>query len=84
MSLNRYLKLMYDDLMNSNHSDIMLEDSESYKISPSQCFRQENKKIIFANISGIADICKRLKRSDAPATSYIFAKLDTSRDVDSS
>ena len=68
-------------LMHSNHPDMMSGGSKSYKIPPPQCLREGNKKTIFANI---ADICKRMKRSDEHVTSYLFAELGTSGSVDGS
>jgi len=55
--------------------------SRSYKIPPPQCLREGNKKTIFANI---AEICKRMKRTDEHVTSYLFAELGTSGSVDGS
>ncbi len=72
--LDRFYKLMY-----SHHPDMMSGTSKSYKIPPPQCLREGNKKTIFANI---ADICKRMKRSDEHVTSYLFAELGTSGSVD--
>lgn len=68
-------------LMHSHHPDMMSGASKSYKIPPPQCLREGNKKTIFANI---ADICKRMKRSDEHVTSYLFAELGTSGSVDGS
>ena len=74
--LGRFYSLMY-----SHHPDMMSGTSKSYKIPPPQCLREGNKKTIFANI---ADICKRMKRSDEHVTSYLFAELGTSGSVDGS
>ena len=74
--LDRFYKLMY-----SHHPDMLSGTSKSYKIAPPQCLREGNKKTIFANI---ADICKRMKRSDEHVTSYLFAELGTSGSVDGS
>lgn len=74
--LGRFYALMY-----SHHPDMMSGTSKSYKIPPPQCLREGNKKTIFANI---ADICKRMKRSDEHVTSYLFAELGTSGSVDGS
>jgi translation initiation factor 2 subunit 2 len=53
--------------------------SKSYKIPPPQCLREGNKKTIFANI---AEICKRMKRTDEHVTQYLFAELGTTGSVD--
>lgn len=66
-------------ILNDNHPDLMSGTAKSYKIPPPQCLREGNKKTIFANI---ADICKRMKRSDEHVTSYLFAELGTSGSVD--
>ena len=78
-----YLQLLsrFYGLMHSHHPDMMSGGSKSYKIPPPQCLREGNKKTIFANI---ADICKRMKRSDEHVTSYLFAELGTSGSVDGS
>ena len=57
----------------------MSNGAKSYKIPPPQCLREGNKKTIFANI---AEICKRMKRSDEHVTSYLFAELGTCGSVD--
>lgn len=72
--LERFFKIL-----NDNHPDLMSGSAKSYKIPPPQCLREGNKKTIFANI---ADICKRMKRSDEHVTSYLFAELGTSGSVD--
>lgn len=68
-------------ILNNNHPDLMSNGTKSYKIPPPQCLREGNKKTIFANI---AEICKRMKRSDEHVTSYLFAELGTSGSVDGS
>lgn len=68
-------------ILNDNHPDLMSNGAKSYKIPPPQCLREGNKKTIFANI---AEICKRMKRSDEHVTSYLFAELGTSGSVDGS
>ncbi|KAJ5668099.1 domain found in IF2B/IF5-domain-containing protein [Penicillium maclennaniae] len=45
------------------------------------CLREGNRRTIFANI---ADICKRIKRSDEHVTQFLFAELGTSGSVDGS
>ncbi|KAF3760482.1 hypothetical protein M406DRAFT_358195 [Cryphonectria parasitica EP155] len=55
--------------------------SKSYKIPPPQCVREGNKKTIFANL---AEICKRMKRSDEHVTAFLFAELGTSGSTDGS
>ncbi|CAN8106013.1 unnamed protein product [Discula destructiva] len=51
---------------------------KSYKIPPPQCMREGNKKTVFANI---AEICKRMKRSEEHVTAFLFAELGTSGSV---
>ncbi|KAH7149504.1 domain found in IF2B/IF5-domain-containing protein [Dactylonectria estremocensis] len=48
---------------------------------PPQCMREGNRKTVFANI---ADICKRMKRTEEHVTAYLFAELGTSGSVDGS
>lgn len=74
--LNRFFTLLQ-----SHHPDLASAGGKSYKIPPPQCLREGNKKTIFANI---ADIAKRLKRSDEHVTSFLFAELGTSGSVDGS
>lgn len=68
-------------LVNQYNPDILSSGSKSYKIPPPQCLREGNKKTIFANI---AEICKRMKRSDEHVTQFLFAELGTSGSVDGS
>ena len=68
-------------LVNQYNPDILSSGSKSYKIPPPQCLREGNKKTIFANI---ADICKRMKRTDEHVTQFLFAELGTSGSVDGS
>ncbi|RMJ06587.1 hypothetical protein BHE90_014412 [Fusarium euwallaceae] len=63
---------------NPDHS---LTGTKSYKIPPPQCMREGNRKTVFANI---ADICKRMKRTEEHVTAYLFAELGTSGSVDGS
>jgi translation initiation factor 2 subunit 2 len=72
--LNRFFTLLAQK--NPDHAS---SGSKSYKIPPPQCLREGNKKTIFANI---AEICKRMKRTDEHVTSYLFAELGTSGSVD--
>lgn len=81
-------KISYDLLLNrfftllaQKNPDHASSGSRSYKIPPPQCLREGNKKTIFANI---AEICKRMKRTDEHVTSYLFAELGTSGSVDGS
>lgn len=67
--------------LHSNHPDLASMGSKSYKIPPPQCLREGNKKTIFANI---AEICKRMKRTDEHVTQFLFAELGTSGSVDGS
>lgn len=66
-------------LVNQYNPDILNSGSKSYKIPPPQCLREGNKKTIFANI---AEICKRMKRSEEHVTQFLFAELGTSGSVD--
>lgn len=68
-------------LLHSHHPDLASSGSKSYKIPPPQCLREGNKKTIFANI---AEICKRMKRTDEHVTQFLFAELGTSGSVDGS
>ena len=68
-------------LLAQKNPDHASSGSKSYKIPPPQCLREGNKKTIFANI---AEICKRMKRTDEHVTSYLFAELGTSGSVDGS
>jgi len=80
------VKIPYDLLLSrfftllaQKNPDHASSGSRSYKIPPPQCLREGNKKTIFANI---AEICKRMKRTDEHVTSYLFAELGTSGSVD--
>ncbi|KKK12107.1 eukaryotic translation initiation factor 2 subunit beta, partial [Aspergillus ochraceoroseus] len=68
-------------LIQSHHPDLLSSGSKSYKIPPPQCLREGNRRTIFANI---ADICKRMKRSDDHVMQFLFAELGTSGSVDGS
>ena len=74
--LKRFFKLVHE-----YNPDILSSGSKSYKIPPPQCLREGNKKTIFANI---AEICKRMKRSEEHVTQFLFAELGTSGSVDGS
>ncbi|CCU77134.1 unnamed protein product [Blumeria hordei] len=85
---NSEVKIPYDQLLSrffillaQKNPDHLSSGSKSYKIPPPQCLREGNKKTIFANI---AEICKRMKRTDEHVTSYLFAELGTSGSVDGS
>ena len=52
-----------------------------YTIAPPQMLRDGNKKTIFANL---ADICKRMHRSDEHVIAFLYAELGTSGSVDGS
>ena len=67
--------------LHNHHPDLLSSGSKSYKIPPPQCLREGNKKTIFANI---AEICKRMKRTDEHVTQFLFAELGTSGSVDGS
>jgi len=66
-------------LLAQKNPDHASSGTRSYKIPPPQCLREGNKKTIFANI---AEICKRMKRTDEHVTAYLFAELGTSGSVD--
>lgn len=74
--LNRFFTLLHH-----SHPDLASSGDRRYKIPPPQCLREGNKKTIFANI---ADICKRMKRTDEHVTQFLFAELGTSGSVDGS
>lgn len=61
--------------------DHALSGTKSYRIPPPQCMREGNRKTVFANI---ADICKRMKRTEEHVTAYLFAELGTNGSVDGS
>jgi translation initiation factor 2 subunit 2 len=67
--------------IHSHHPDLLASGSKSYKIAPPQCLREGNRRTIFANI---ADICKRMKRSEDHVMQFLFAELGTSGSVDGS
>ena len=75
------LLVRFFDLLAQKNPDHASSGSRSYKIPPPQCLREGNKKTIFANL---AEICKRMKRTDEHVTSYLFAELGTSGSVDGS
>lgn len=68
-------------LIQSHHPDLLSSGSKSYRIPPPQCLREGNRRTIFANI---ADISKRMKRSDDHVMQFLFAELGTSGSVDGS
>ncbi|MCJ1397225.1 hypothetical protein MMC11_000417 [Xylographa trunciseda] len=68
-------------LLHSHHPDLLSGGSKSYKIPPPQCLREGNKKTIFANL---AEICKRMKRTDEHVMQFLFAELGTNGSVDGS
>ena len=74
--LSRFFTLLHD-----SHPDLASSGGKSYKIPPPQCLREGNKKTIFANL---AEICKRMKRTDEHVTQFLFAELGTSGSVDGS
>ena len=68
-------------IVQHQHPDLLATGSRSHKIPPPQCLREGNKKTIFANI---ADICKRMKRTDEHVMQFLFAELGTNGSVDGS
>ncbi|UNI20683.1 translation initiation factor eIF-2 beta subunit [Purpureocillium takamizusanense] len=67
--------------LSQKNPDHALSGTKSYKIPPPQCMREGNRKTVFANI---ADICKRMKRTEEHLTAYLFAELGTNGSVDGS
>lgn len=67
--------------LSQKNPDHALSGTRSYKIPPPQCMREGNRKTVFANI---ADICKRMKRTEEHVTAYLFAELGTNGSVDGS
>ncbi|KYK60370.1 hypothetical protein DCS_01507 [Drechmeria coniospora] len=67
--------------LSQKNPDHSLSGTKSYKIPPPQCMREGNRKTVFANI---ADICKRMKRTEEHLTAYLFAELGTNGSVDGS
>ena len=65
-------------VLQDHHPDL-LGSAKSHKIPPPQCLREGNKKTIFANI---AEICKRMKRTDEHVMQFLFAELGTTGSVD--
>lgn len=68
-------------VLSQKNPDHSLSGTKSYKIPPPQCMREGNRKTVFANI---ADICKRMKRTEEHVTAYLFAELGTNGSVDGS
>ncbi|KAF2768540.1 hypothetical protein EJ03DRAFT_274067 [Teratosphaeria nubilosa] len=73
--LHRFFELLHE-----RNPDLASSGSK-IRIPPPQCLREGNKKTIFANI---ADISKKLKRTDEHVTQFLFAELGTSGSVDGS
>jgi translation initiation factor 2 subunit 2 len=67
--------------LSQKNPDHTLSGAKSFKIPPPQCMREGNRKTVFANI---ADICKRMKRTEDHLTAYLFAELGTNGSVDGS
>ncbi|KAL9086232.1 MAG: hypothetical protein Q9159_004297 [Coniocarpon cinnabarinum] len=80
ISYNLLLSRFFN-MLNAHNPDLMMSGSKSYKIPPPQCLREGNKKTIFANI---AEICRRMKRSDEHVTQFLFAELGTTGSTDGS
>lgn len=69
-------------LLKAQHPDLAGDGRlKAYKIPPPQVLKEGNRKTIFANI---AEICKKMKRSDDHVTQFLFAELGTSGSVDGS
>lgn len=64
--------------LSQKNPDHALSGTKNYKIPPPQCMREGNRKTVFANI---AEICKRMKRTDEHVTAYLFAELGTNGSV---
>lgn len=75
------LLLRFFSQLSQKNPDHALSGTKSYKIPPPQCMREGNRKTVFANI---ADICKRMKRTEEHVTAYLFAELGTNGSVDGS
>ncbi|ROT34629.1 hypothetical protein SODALDRAFT_302079 [Sodiomyces alkalinus F11] len=67
--------------LSQRNPDHALSGSKSYKIPPPQCMREGNKKTIFANL---AEIAKRMKRTEEHLTQYCLSELGTSGSTDGS
>ncbi|KAF4125801.1 translation initiation factor 2 subunit 2, partial [Geosmithia morbida] len=80
LGYNMLLHRFFAQLSQKN-PDHALSGTKSYKIPPPQCMREGNRKTVFANI---ADICKRMKRTEEHVTAYLFAELGTNGSVDGS
>ncbi|KAH6899977.1 domain found in IF2B/IF5 [Thelonectria olida] len=80
ISYSLLLNRFFSQLAQKN-PDHALSGTKSYKIPPPQCMREGNRKTVFANI---AEICKRMKRTEEHVTAYLFAELGTSGSVDGS
>lgn len=78
INYNLLLQRFFSQLSQKN-PDHALSGTKSYKIPPPQCMREGNRKTVFANI---ADICKRMKRTEEHVTAYLFAELGTNGSVD--
>ncbi|KFH41702.1 eukaryotic translation initiation factor 2 subunit beta-like protein [Hapsidospora chrysogenum ATCC 11550] len=80
LGYNLLLQRFFSQLSEKN-PDHALTGTRSYKIPPPQCMREGNRKTVFANI---ADICRRMKRTEEHVTAYLFAELGTNGSVDGS
>lgn len=81
-SINYTLLLgRFFSLLQQKNPDHTISGTKTYKIPPPQCMREGNRKTVFANI---AEICKRMKRSEEHLTAYLFAELGTIGSVDGS
>ena len=80
ISYTSLLSRFFNQLSQKN-PDHALSGTKSYKIPPPQCMREGNRKTVFANI---ADICKRMRRTEEHVTAYLFAELGTNGSVDGS
>lgn len=79
LSLSQLLSRAFRILRSQNPE--LAGDRRRYTIAPPQMLRDGNKKTIFANL---ADICKRMHRSDEHVISFLYAELGTSGSVDGS
>lgn len=80
LGYNLLLHRFFHQLAQRN-PDHALSGTKSYKIPPPQCMREGNRKTVFANI---AEICKRMKRTEEHVTAYLFTELGTNGSVDGS
>jgi len=72
--LHRFFVQLHD-----RHPDLIGASGKNYKIPPPQCFRDGNKKTIFANL---LETSKRLKRNEEHVIQFLLAEMGTTGSVD--